>query len=272
MERTKFAIFAFALKEREENNNNNKKSPTISKWCNGGVFKESLCIIIMRGGRGRRVREWEWEWDAFFCAETWVCNNLFCVLFLGSSISTFVLCYLINFGSILVFFFKIKRKNVCLLWRRRRRRTHYHVFVACGMFEFCISSKWCSMWSWAGWFVEHGFSVLLLDSTQVIDFDEKVEELFFFTINQAHLRSIPLICHISLVLFLFLFLFLQEIVFFSKFLFEGEWNQRERHTHRQVWVWDPAAMMRNLRRWRQLWSRQATMRWCSLSLSLASVP
>jgi hypothetical protein len=83
--------------------------------------------------------------------------------------------------------------------------------------------------------------VLLLDSTQVINFDEKVDEFFFGTINQAHLRSILLICHISLVLSLFLFLFLlQEIVFFSKFLFEGEWNQREkereRHTHRQVWV------------------------------------
>ncbi len=128
-----------------------KNSPTISKWCNGGVFKESLSIIIKRGGRGRRVREWEWEWDEFFCAETWLRNILFCVLFLGSSISTFVLWnYLINFGSIFVFIFKIKRKNVCLLWRRRRRRrrrTHYHVFVACGMFEFCISSKWCSIWS-----------------------------------------------------------------------------------------------------------------------------
>lgn len=85
--------------------------------------------------------------------------------------------------------------------------------------------------------------MLLLDSTQVINFDEKVDEFFFGTINQAHLRSILLICHISLVLSLFLFLFLlQEIVFFSKFLFEGEWNQRERekergtHTQRQVWV------------------------------------
>ncbi len=84
--------------------------------------------------------------------------------------------------------------------------------------------------------------MLLLESTQVINFDEKVEELFFVTINQAHLRSILLICHISLVLSLFLFLFflffLQEIVFFSKFLFEGKWNQREReretHTHTQT--------------------------------------
>ncbi len=42
--------------------------------------------------------------------------------------------------------------------------------------------------------------MLLLDSTQVINFDEKVEEFFFGTINQAHLRSILLICHISLVL------------------------------------------------------------------------
>jgi hypothetical protein len=98
------------------------------------------------------------------------------------------------------------------------------------------------MWSSAGCFVEHGFSVLLLDSTQVFNFDEKVEEFFFGTINQAHLRSILLICHISLVLSFFFFFFLQEIVFFSNFLFEGEWNQRERerdthtHTHKQLWV------------------------------------
>ncbi len=76
-----------------------------------------------------------------------------------------------------------------------------------------------------------------MESTQVINFDEKVEELFFVTINQAHLRSIPLICHISLVLSLFLFLFLfflQEIVCFPKFLFDGEWNQRERERHTQT--------------------------------------
>ncbi len=78
--------------------------------------------------------------------------------------------------------------------------------------------------------------MLLLDSTQVINFDEKVEELFFGTINQAHLRSIPLICYISLVLnlFLFLFFFLQEIVFFPKFLLDGEWNQRERERERDT--------------------------------------
>ncbi len=86
--------------------------------------------------------------------------------------------------------------------------------------------------------------MLLLDSTQVINFDEKVEELFFGTINQAHLPRILLICHISLVLSFFFFSFLQDIVFFSKFFFEGEWNHRERerererdtHTHTQVWV------------------------------------
>jgi hypothetical protein len=105
----KVCHFAFALKEREENKKNIHL--TISKWCNGGVFKESLSIIIMRGGRGRRVREW--EWDEMFCAETWLRNILFCVLFLGSSISTFVLCW------------SILDQFLCLSLKSRERMSVY---------------------------------------------------------------------------------------------------------------------------------------------------
>ncbi len=82
----KVCHFAFALKEREENK---KKSPTISKWRNGGVFKESLSLMIMRGGRGRRVREW--EWDDFFCAETLLCN-IICFVFCFWEAASQLLC------------------------------------------------------------------------------------------------------------------------------------------------------------------------------------